>query len=420
MKRKMAILGAALMGMSLLSGCGSASTRLPDYSEYVTLGNYKELSYKPKSVEITDEDVEDGLDAFLQEQSEEKSVTDRGAQIGDSINIDYVGSVDGVEFEGGNTGGNGTDIILGESGYIDNFDEQLVGMKPGETKDVHATFPDPYENNPDLSGKAAVFKTTLNTITETVIPELTDELVAANTSSTTVDEYKAQLRAEMEEDAKEDAEDDAIDQLIAAAAENATFSAYPENEIKTLIDDTIAEIKQMAAAYSIDYSYYIALFYQCETEEEFEKFLADSAKEYMEHRMVVCEIAKKEKISVTNDDIKTYVDDLVKEYSLSGADEVYESYTDADLEYMILVERVGKLLKETAVEAEASDEDSTGEDGSTDESDEEEDDADDDDEAVSESGTTTEDVTSESDTTTEEASGSDTTTEDGTSETEAE
>ncbi|MDE5965887.1 MAG: trigger factor [Lachnospiraceae bacterium] len=360
MKKKMAVLSAVLMGVTLLSGCGKGaySTRLPDYSEYVTLGSYENLEYVPRSVEVTDEDVQYELDNFVDGLSTEKEVTDRGAQVGDSINIDYVGTVDGVEFEGGSTGGEGTNFVLGESGYIDNFDDQLVGMKPGDTKDVKVTFPDPYEPDPDMSGKAAVFATTMNSITETETPELTDKLVADNTDCDTIEAYKEKIRADLLADAEEEAEEAATDSLLSAAVANATFSAYPEKEIKGLIEDTIASMKEEAAAYEIDYATYIMFFFGQSSEEEFEEYLADSAKQYIEQRMVACEIAKKENIVVSDEDIKAYVDSLVEEYELDSANDVYESYTDADLEYMILVDKIGELLKKTAIEV-ASTEEST-------------------------------------------------------------
>lgn len=360
MKKKMAVLSAVLMGVTLLSGCGKGaySTRLPDYSEYVTLGSYENLEYVPRSVEVTDEDVQDELDNFVDGLSTEKEVTDRGAQVGDSINIDYVGTVDGVEFEGGSTGGEGTNFVLGESSYIDNFDDQLVGMKPGDTKDVKVTFPDPYEPDPDMSGKAAVFATTMNSITETETPELTDKLVADNTDCDTIEAYKEKIRADLLADAEEEAEEAATDSLLSAAVANATFSAYPEKEIKGLIEDTIASMKEEATAYGIDYATYIMFFYGQSSEEEFEEYLADSAKQYIEQRMVACEIAKKENIVVSDEDIKAYVDSLVEEYELDSANDVYESYTDADLEYMILVDKIGELLKKTAIEV-ASTEEST-------------------------------------------------------------
>jgi len=85
---------------------------------------------------------------------------------GDTVNIDYVGSVDGVEFEGGSTQGQGTDLVIGSGSYIDDFEEQLIGAHPGDEVNVYATFPDPYNNNPDLSGKEALFEVTINGIYE--------------------------------------------------------------------------------------------------------------------------------------------------------------------------------------------------------------------------------------------------------------
>ena len=85
---------------------------------------------------------------------------------GETVNIDYIGSVDGVEFEGGSTQGQGTDLVIGSGSYIDDFEEQLIGAHPGDEVDVYATFPDPYNNNPDLSGKEALFEVTINGIYE--------------------------------------------------------------------------------------------------------------------------------------------------------------------------------------------------------------------------------------------------------------
>ncbi len=85
---------------------------------------------------------------------------------GDTVNIDYVGSVDGVQFDGGNTQGMGTDLVIGSGSYIDDFEEQLIGAHPGDTVEVNVTFPDPYKNNTDLSGKEAVFTVTVNGIYE--------------------------------------------------------------------------------------------------------------------------------------------------------------------------------------------------------------------------------------------------------------
>lgn len=105
------------------------------------------------------DDSSDGSTAY----STDASLT---VENGDTVNIDYVGSVDGVEFDGGNTQGMGTDLVIGSGSYIDDFEEQLIGAHPGDTVEANVTFPDPYKNNTDLSGKEAVFTVTVNGIYE--------------------------------------------------------------------------------------------------------------------------------------------------------------------------------------------------------------------------------------------------------------
>ena len=111
----------------------------------------------------TDTTADDNTDNNSAGYSTDASLT---VEDGDTVNIDYVGSVDGVEFEGGSTQGQGTDLVIGSGSYIDDFEEQLIGAHPGDEIDVYATFPDPYNNNPDLSGKEALFEVTINGIYE--------------------------------------------------------------------------------------------------------------------------------------------------------------------------------------------------------------------------------------------------------------
>ena len=143
--------------------------------------------------QVTDEDISNYIDQnVLSNYATDEKVTNRAAADGDTVNIDYVGSVDGVEFDGGNTQGNGADLTLGSHhSYIDDFEDQIVGHMPGESFDVTVTFPEDYGNE-DLNGKEAVFKTTLNYIKESKNPDLTDDWVASNLGETmnlnTIDE----------------------------------------------------------------------------------------------------------------------------------------------------------------------------------------------------------------------------------------
>ena len=145
--------------------------------DYVDLSNLEELLvFKLSDVEPDDETMENEIKTFtsmFMEPSYEKVIED-----GDQVNIDYTGRIDGVAFDGGSTNGAGTTVTIGVTSYIDDFLEQLIGHKPGETFDVEVTFPDPYENNTDLSGKDAVFEVTVNYVS--VAPEFSDEFITAH------------------------------------------------------------------------------------------------------------------------------------------------------------------------------------------------------------------------------------------------
>lgn len=150
-------------------------------ADYVTLpDDYAAITIDAALGEVDDADVTDFINSnILNNFATENQVTDRAAADGDTVNIDYVGTIDGVAFDGGDTQGQGTNLVLGSHSYIDDFEEQIVGHTPGETFDVNVTFPEDY-GNADVAGKDAVFSTTLNYISETVMPEMTDEWVQEN------------------------------------------------------------------------------------------------------------------------------------------------------------------------------------------------------------------------------------------------
>lgn len=168
--------------------------------DYVTLpDDYNAMTLPAGTDEVTDEDVDNYIDQnILSGYATQEQVTDRAAEMGDSVNIDFVGSVDGEEFDGGSA--QGYDITLGSGSFIDDFEDQIAGHTPGETFDVNVTFPDDY-NNADLAGKDAVFVTTLNYINETVLPELTDEWVQENINQyfglKTVEDLREHVRSQM-------------------------------------------------------------------------------------------------------------------------------------------------------------------------------------------------------------------------------
>jgi trigger factor len=133
---------------------------IADYISYSRANKAEEAEAATEAAAVTTETGDDDAD----EGSTLYTGTDVAVEDGDTVNIDYVGTVDGEEFSGGNTEGYGTDLVIGSGSYIDDFEEQLIGHYVGETVDVKVTFPDPYANDESLSGKEAVFETTINGI----------------------------------------------------------------------------------------------------------------------------------------------------------------------------------------------------------------------------------------------------------------
>ena len=171
-------------------------------TDYVTLpDDYADITISADLGQVSDDDINDYIDSnVLSNFATTNEVKDRAAADGDTVNIDYVGRIDGVAFDGGDTKGSGADLTLGSGTYIDNFEDQIVGHTPGETFDVTVTFPEDYGNEA-LNGKEAVFETTLNYIKESVTPELTDDWVKENLgesmSLNSVDELKAFVKSTM-------------------------------------------------------------------------------------------------------------------------------------------------------------------------------------------------------------------------------
>ena len=136
-----------------------------DVESLVKLGDYKGLTYTETDTSVSDEEVESQINSTLTAHATPEQIKDRAVEDGDTVNIDYVGKIDDVAFDGGSTDGNGTDLVIGSGSYIDNFEEQLIGAHPGDKVEVKVTFPDDYQAT-DLAGKEAVFDVTVNGIYE--------------------------------------------------------------------------------------------------------------------------------------------------------------------------------------------------------------------------------------------------------------
>ncbi len=296
MKSKMIRLGAAALALTMtaaLAGCGSAASNsasgssfnsgsgasqdVPemveiDYSkyidengfwkdihalDYVTLPEYKGVEVPAEEIEPTEEEMDSNRQSLLSQWAYYDEVTDRAVEDGDTVNIDYVGSVDGVEFTGGNTNGAGTTVTIGVTSYIDDFLEQLIGHKPGETFDVNVTFPEDYNDSTDadgntvvLAGKDAVFTTTINYIQgdELLYPEMDDAFVAENLQST----YGWTTAAEAEEGiATAIRNTKKYNYMLDYLDQNSKITEVPAEISEYMREAQLAAINNQAASYGI-------------------------------------------------------------------------------------------------------------------------------------------------------------------------
>lgn len=196
-----------------------------DLATMLTLADYKNISVPEDEVAATAEEVENEINSTL--ESYRELSTDENLEItdGDEVNIDFVGTVDGVEFDGGNSDGAGYDLTIGSGSFVDDFEQQLIGHKPGEELTVEVTFPEDY--NEELAGKDAVFAVTVNGIQ--VTPELTDDFVAENLADTEEVSTAAEYRAKVEDDFYQEHLRDYLTEYV---LENSTVNTFPDKYVK--------------------------------------------------------------------------------------------------------------------------------------------------------------------------------------------
>ena len=223
--------------------------------DYVTLPeDFGSIALKESDLTPTEDELQQQMDSLLNQYTTSQPVTGRAAQSGDVANIDYTGTVDGVAFTGGTA--TGYDLTLGSGSFIDGFEDQIIGHNVGDTFDVTVTFPDGYGDSTDaegntiiLSGKEAVFSVTLNSLSENVTPELTDEWVESNFGVSDDLHTADQLRSYFNDALYANNYDNAIVDYLMA---NSTFKELPAEITSYYIRMFLNHYNQYATAYSMD------------------------------------------------------------------------------------------------------------------------------------------------------------------------
>ena len=310
----------------------------------IEVKDYKGVEIEAVSAEVTDEDVDNELQARARRNARMVAV-DRPAKEGDTVLIDYEGWVGDEQFEGGTA--ERQPLKLGSGTFIPGFEEQLIGVSTGEDKDVKVTFPEEYHAE-NLAGKEAVFKCKVHEIKEEEIPEINDDFVKDVSEFDTLDEYKADIRKELEKSKAARAENAMKNKVIEKVFE-ANDIEVPDVMVETEIDNTLSEFDQQLKSQGLDLNTYMQ--YLGKDAKELRDELREEAFKKTKTRMIVSAVAQQEDFPVTDEEISAELENMAKQYGLE-ADKLREMIGEENLSMIegdIKVRKAVDMMYENAV-----------------------------------------------------------------------
>ena len=279
------------------------------------VSKYKGIEIKKVEYNVTDEDVEHELHHMQEHNSRLISVDDRAVESGDTTTIDFEGSVDGVPFEGGKA--ENYDLEIGSNTFIPGFEDQIIGMKIDEEKDVKVKFPEEYFSK-ELAGKDAVFKVKLHEIKKKELPELDDELAKDVSEFDTLDELKADIKAKQEKQNEEKAKYETQDAVIKALCEK-TKVEIPSGMVEMEVENMLKDFEQRLAYQGLNLEQYFKMMGK--TEEEVKKEYEPQAIEGIKSRLALEAVIKAEKIEATDKEVEDKMKEMAKNYGKENDEE---------------------------------------------------------------------------------------------------
>lgn len=308
----------------------------------VEIEGYKGIEVKPKSTEVTDQDVEDAIKKVQERNSRLVTVEDREAQNGDIAVIDFEGFVDGVAFDGGK--GENYSLELGAGHFIPGFEDQVIGHKTGEQFDVVVTFPEDYHAS-DLAGKEAVFKINLHEIKVRELPELDDEFVKDVSEFDTLSEYKEDMKNKLvemkEKQAKDDAEHQMLDKLVELVK-----AEIPEAMIENKIKEMINEFAYRLQSQGLDIESYIK--YTGLDNDSFKNSFRPQAEHQVKVRLALEKIANLENVEVSEKELNDEYDKIAQQYNMK-VEQIKGFILESELKKDLAVQKAIELVRDNSV-----------------------------------------------------------------------
>ena len=307
----------------------------------VTLGDYKGLTVEVTKQEVTDADIDARIEQDRQKVARTVDVEGRALENGDTVNLDYAGSVDGVAFEGGTA--KGQTLTLGSNQFIPGFEEQMVGMNIGEEKDLNVTFPEQY-HAAELAGKAAVFHVKVNSATHTELPELNDGFAADASEYNTFAEYKDSIVKELNEKAAKNNEVAVENALVEKATANAQMD-IPEAMIRDQVNYILREMQMRMAYQGLRLEDYLK--YTGQTVEQLADMYKGEAEQRVKMELTLEAIRKAEGVEPTDEDVQKQIAEQAERMG-QKVEDFEKTLTDEQRGYLkdsAAIQKVVELLK---------------------------------------------------------------------------
>ena len=310
-----------------------------DVSDYVTIGGYKGLKLNNVVQPVSDDDIDAEIEYQLMNSSEQ--VADGTLEEGDIATVNYTATIDGSEFDGGSQ--ENYEFIVGESGEVEDFDNGLLGMAKGETRELTIAFPADYYN-PNVAGQTAVYEVTLLQFTRT--PELTDEWVAANTDVKTVDEYRESVRKQLEDNADLLASYDLYAAAWTEVMDGSEVKEYPKEDL----DAAILAYQELNEQYIREAGMDMNEFLESQgiSQEEYDEECTRYAEAKVEQNLIVQGIMDAEGLSLADPETQELTGRLVQEYGVADINELTEFYGEQEVNESLALLRVEKFIVDNA------------------------------------------------------------------------
>lgn len=341
-KEKLFPVSSPAMALEKCDDTGLKMTLTFQNKPSVELGDYKGIEIEGKKIEVSEKDVENQINRMAERNVRKVEVTDREVKNGDIANIDFSGSVDGKKFDGGTA--QGYELEIGSHSFIEGFEEQIVGMKLNEEKDINVKFPESYHSS-DLAGKDAVFAIKLNKILVKEMPEINDEWASMASEFETLKELKADVEKKLKEDAQAQADTENTNALIDKIVTNAKFE-IPECMVEDELDYILGDFEQKLAMQGMKMDDYLKLINK--TMKDVRDEQRDIAKANCGIRLVIETLIEKEKITVKEKDIDEKIENIAKMYGQTKED-MKKNLREEDLSYFkneALMDKLIAFLKE--------------------------------------------------------------------------